>query len=76
MYTRRGRPVLCTYEIKGKIRVSSNKKTRRFLKRMAERKGTGYREAMAKFYGKKVERMNKALVMSLHKRVGGKDEFF
>lgn len=56
--------------------MSSNKKTRRFLRRMAERNGTGYREAMSKFYGRKVEKMNKALVMSLHKSVGGKESFF
>lgn len=48
--------------------MSSRKKTRRFLRRMAERKEMSYREAISVFYGKKLEKLNKGLVHSLHKR--------
>lgn len=47
--------------------MKNNKKTRRFLKRLAQRKEIGYREAISLFYGKDFKKINKALVYSLHK---------
>lgn len=43
----------------------SNKKTRRFLKRMSERKGVEYRDAISSFYGTKLSKLDKNLLMSL-----------
>lgn len=42
-----------------------SRRTRRFLKRMAERKQIDYREAIVSFYGKEVSKINKNLLISL-----------
>lgn len=46
----------------------SNKRTRRNLRRVAERKGLGYGEAIVRFYGKDIPDIDKNLVYSLHKK--------
>lgn len=43
----------------------SNKKTRRFLKRLSDRKGIDYRDAIASFYGTKVSEIDNKLLLSL-----------
>lgn len=43
----------------------NDKKTKRFLKRMADRKGLEYREAIVRFYGKKISEINKNKLISL-----------
>lgn len=50
--------------------MSSNKKLRRHLKRLAAREGIGYRDAICKFYGKSIDKINKSLLYSLHKNTG------
>lgn len=45
--------------------AKSRKGTRRFLKRVAERKGVDYRDAIGSFYGKKVSEVNKNVLISL-----------
>jgi hypothetical protein len=50
--------------------VASNKKLRRNLRRIAERKGKGYRDALENFYGKEIKDINKSLLYSLHKNTG------
>jgi hypothetical protein len=47
--------------------MSSNKKTRRHIRRLAERKGMEYREAVSLFYGKELGEINRSLLYSLHK---------
>jgi hypothetical protein len=44
----------------------SNKRTRRNLRRIAERKGIEYKEAIEKFYGKKISKLDKHLLWSLY----------
>lgn len=46
----------------------SNKRTRRNLRRIAERKGIGYGEAIVRFYGKEISDIDKNLAYSLHKK--------
>lgn len=43
----------------------NRKKTRRFLKRVSDRKGIGYREAISSFYGKEISKINKNLFIAL-----------
>lgn len=50
--------------------MASKKKLRRNLRRIAERKGKGYREAIESFYGKGIEDINRSLLYSLHKKTG------
>lgn len=53
---------------KGLLVSKSSKKTRRFLKRMADRKGLDYRDAIVRFYGKKISEINKNKLISLDYR--------
>jgi hypothetical protein len=45
----------------------SKKKTRRFLRRVSERKGIEYRDAIENFCGKKICKIDKTLLISLTK---------
>lgn len=45
----------------------SSKKTRRFLKRVAERKGLEYGRVISSFYGKSVSEIDRNIVLPLMK---------
>jgi hypothetical protein len=47
--------------------MASKKKLRRRLRRISDKDGIGYRDAICKFYKKKLEDVNKSLLYSLHK---------
>lgn len=44
----------------------SRKKTRRFLRRMAERKGMEYRDAISFFYRKGISKIDKKILIELN----------
>jgi hypothetical protein len=54
------------------VSMSSNKKNRRNIRRLAERKGLSYRESVEHFYGKDFSRMDKNLLYSLHKNTNAR----
>ena len=47
--------------------MASKKKLRRYLRRIADRKDISYRDSICNFYGKKLDKINKSLLYSLHK---------